>query len=478
MARLVLGGRSAMKLSIARTFGCGLACALVAIAAAPDARADETSEARPPRTMTLDQALEHARANHGRVRAARLRLTAARKDADVPGSQWLPRVGGFAQVVGATSNNSTATQIGVATVDIPRVGGTPIDDTPRFQPYPTTMVALGARQQLYDFGRIAAETTAASLAAEVERARATGIAVDVDFHVEQSYFAVLAAEAVEAASRGAFERALAHRDLARANVGSGLRPPIELTRAEADVARYEAALVRARGSVHVARAVFAAAAAVDEPELGAAGSPPEPSTLPALGEVLRRAESTPAVREARARASAHKGETHRLETQSRPTLYATGTINGRAGGSPPNAGPLPPGEGWLPVVPNYSAGVVLAWPLFEPTWDRRADASREREHAADQETQLVVREQRTAITAAWHEAMVADAALAAVERGAEAAQANYEQAERRFKVGLGTSTELADAQALRTDADIQLAIGRFQKARARVVLARATAEVR
>ncbi|MDF2695240.1 MAG: outer rane efflux protein, partial [Labilithrix sp.] len=108
------------------------------------------AEAPPLRTMTLAQAIEHARANHGRVLAARLRLAAARREAQVPDAQWLPRVGGFAEVVGGTSNNSTATQIGVATVDIPRIGGTPIDDNPSFRPYPTTMVALGARQQLYD----------------------------------------------------------------------------------------------------------------------------------------------------------------------------------------------------------------------------------------------------------------------------------------------------------------------------------------
>jgi len=478
MARTVL---VAWQKMMARRIGYGMACAVVTLAtvahAAPPREAIP-SEAFALRSMTLEQALEHARANHARVHSARLRVTAARREAEVPGAQWLPRVGGFAEVVGATTNNSSATQIAVGTVDIPRVGGTTIDDTPRFRPYPTTMVALGARQQLYDFGRVAAETAAASLAAEVERTRAAGAALDVAFFVEQAYYAVLAAMAVEEASRGAFERSLAHRDLAHANVKAGLRPPIDATRAEADVARYEAGLVRARGAVHVARAVFAAAAAVDEPELGAAGVPPESSTLPALGELLRRAESSPFVREARARAHAQRGETRRLEAQTRPTLYATGSINGRAGGAPPNAGPLPPGEGWLPIVPNYNAGVVLAWPIFEPTWDRRADASREREHAAHSDAALLLRDQQAAITSAWHEADVATAALASLERGAEAARANYEHAERRFKVGVGTNIEVADAQALRTEADIQLAIGRFQKARARVLLARAAAEVR
>ncbi|MBX3197766.1 MAG: TolC family protein [Labilithrix sp.] len=463
-------------LLIARLAG-PLALVSFVTSARAESFAPETPEAA-PRAMTLEQASDHARANHARLAAARLRLAGARRDADVPGAQWLPYVSGFGQMVGATTNNSTATQLANPNVDIPRVGATEIASTPRFQPYPSTMIALGARQQLYDFGRVAAETAAASLAIAVETSRVAGVELDVGLFVEQAFYAVLAAEAVERAARGAYERAVAHHDLARANERAGLRPPIESTRAEADVARYEAGAMRARGAVHVARAVFAAAAAVDDLELGAAGDPPETSTLPSLVELLRRAEISPLVREARARVLAQQGETRRIEAQTRPRLYATGSINGRAGGSPPNVGPLPPGDGWVPIVPNYDLGVVLSWPIVDPSWSRRADASREREHAAQADSALAMRDVRAAITVAWHEASITLLALPALERGAEAAAANYEHAEKRFRVGLGTSTEVADAQALRTEADIQLAIGRFQKARARATLARAAAEVR
>lgn len=452
---------------------------MILLTFAASARAEGVHEASgeaPPRTMTLAEARAHARAHHARVLAARHRLSAAQRDVDVPGAQWRPRVGGFAQLVGSTVNNSSTTQIGVPTVDIPRIGATPIDATPRFVPYPATMVALGVRQQLYDFGRIAAERTAVSYAVAIERARAAGAVLDTDFLVEEAFYSVLAASSIEEAARTAFERALAHRDLAKANVATGLRPPIELTRAEADVARYEAGMTRARGALHVARSVFAAAAAVDETELGASGDVPEQREMQPLAELLRHAEASPSVREARARVQAQRAETHRLEVQNRPSLYATGSINGRAGGATPSVGAVPPGGGWVPLVPNYDVGVILSWPLVEATWDKQADASRQRERVADADASLALRDRRTAITTAWHDAEVAASALSALERGAEAAIANYRQAEERFRVGLGTSTELADAQALRTEADIQLAIGRFQKARTRVVLARAVAE--
>jgi outer membrane protein TolC len=74
------------------------------------------------------------------------------------------------------------------------------------------------------------------------------------------------------------------------------------------------------------------------------------------------------------------------------------------------------------------------------------------------------------------EAEVARAALPALERSTTAAQANLDQANARFKAGLGTSVELADAEALLTEAQIQLALGRFDEARARARLARALSE--
>jgi outer membrane protein TolC len=237
-------------------------------------------------------------------------------------------------------------------------------------------------------------------------------------------------------------------------------------------------MMRARGSLHVARAVFAAAVGVEDIELAAAGPARERGALRPLAELLRSGERSPVVVESRVRLEAQRAQTAALDVQTRPNLYLTTAFSARAGGATPTAGATPSGEGWLPVVPNYHLGVVLSWSFLEPTLSRRTEASRAREAALASEMELAVRTQRTAIAASWQEADVAERSLDALQRGAEAARANYDQAENRIKVGLGTATELADAQALRTDAEIQLAIGRFQMARTRAALERAIAEVR
>jgi outer membrane protein len=94
--------------------------------------------------------------------AARLGQAAAR----VPRAQWLPSVGGTAQIVGATVNNSTATVLSNPRVDLPRIGATRISPEPDLKPYASTLVAVGVRQELFDFGRIAAQTAALDAQAE------------------------------------------------------------------------------------------------------------------------------------------------------------------------------------------------------------------------------------------------------------------------------------------------------------------------
>ena len=61
-----------------------------------------------------------------------------------------------------------------------------------------------------------------------------------------------------------------------------------------------------------------------------------------------------------------------------PNLFLSATISSRAGGAPPSSGDVPFGQGWLPDVINWHAGIVLQWNLFDATVLARRDASRAR----------------------------------------------------------------------------------------------------
>ena len=362
-------------------------------------------------------------------------------------------------------------------VDIARIAGRSPVRSPDWTPYPSTFAGVGARQELFDFGRIAASTAARDAQVRVASERSREILLDVDFAVEEAYFAVLAAKNVARAARDARDRAKSDRDYAEAGVRSGLRPPVELSRAEAEVARFEAGVARADGGVQEARAVLAAAvgqpdANVDTDEANVPTA--EPGNL---GSSIEHAlAQSPRLQQLLAQVQARELETKAIAAESRPNITLDAVLYAWAGGVQPDGGPMAFGNGWAPTVPNYSAGITLNIPLWDAVTDARARASRAREDEERLRLEEVRQDVIAEVRAAYTALTVAKAVLPSLDKAVDAARANQEQAAARFKAGLGTSVELAEAEALRAEAEIRKALGEFDVARARAELGRALAE--
>ncbi len=424
--------------------------------------------------MTLADALAFARQHQPTLQAAQARVEVAKRAAGVVRAEWLPQVGATAQLFYGTMNNSTSMFLGVRTTDLPRIGGSRSDGG-WGDASPSSLVALGLRQNVYDFGRLAALAMAADAEAAAMRHRAVQEELDVAVQVESMFYAVLAAKAVERAAEDAYRRAGLRRDLAKVSVERGLRPPIDLTRAEADLTRFDVGRTRARGSIEAAQAFFAAAVGVPEPLLDAAGVVQEAGPLPPIGEALEQAFGRdPGLRAALARLASQQAFTRATTRQWAPNVSLTAGVSGRAGGAPLNSGPSGQ-SGWLPIVPNWDVGVVLQAPLFDGVLLARRSQSQAMEQVLSQEIDVVRRRLLAEIQRAYTSFRIASSSLPALQAAALAAQKNYEQANARIRAGLSTSIELADAEALRTDSEIQLAVGRFEIARARAAFNRSIA---
>lgn len=449
-----------------------------ALAVATNARAQD---ALAPRAVTLQEARSYAHEHQPSLRAAIARIAAAKADAEVPRAQWYPQLGATAQVFLGSANNTTAQYIGSPDVDIPRIGGSKGVNAASMSmtPYGSTLGAIGLGQEVFDFGRIAAQSAAADALVEVARHASDTTNLDVDFAVEESFYAVLAAKNVLEASQQAYDRTKAHRDFAQAGVASGMYPPIELTRAEADLARFDIGRIRARGGVTTARALLAATVGAPDLMLDANGTLPAFRDVPTLRDAISQAAARdPRVAEALAKVRAQQARTKAIFAELRPDLSATATFSGRAGGQEPSNGPTADADfaGWLPTVPNWDVGLVFTWPIYDATIVARGHASEMREAALRDDVDSLKQALSANVQRAFVSVEVARDALPALERAATAAIANYDQADARFKAGLGTSVELADAEALRADSEIQLAVGKFELARARSALDRAIAE--
>jgi outer membrane protein TolC len=130
----------------------------------------------------------------------------------------------------------------------------------------------------------------------------------------------------------------------------------------------------------------------------------------------------------------------------------------------------------LPYVPNWDAALVLTWPLFDGTVNARERAARAEEHVRREELDLARQQEVALIERTFIQFDVARTALPGLQQAVTAARANYDQADARFRAGLGTAVELADAEDLRASAEIDLALGQFDVARARAAFGRAIAE--
>jgi outer membrane protein TolC len=459
-------------MSLSRCVSASLA--LVVLALASRARAE--SPTLP--TMTLDEALAYAKAHQPALSAARARLEAAEHDLVANDREWYPKVTVGAQVVAGTVNPSSATALPFPGLNVARVGGTQMADPPTLRPYASTMVALGVRQEVFDFGRLAARERLLGGLERLERARASSAELDVAYLTASSYYAVLAAKQVLAAAESARSRSRAHRDLAEASTRAGLRPPIDLTRADADLARFEVASARAEGGVRAARSVLAAIVGAPETEIDAREEPRAVRTLPTVEQASQRAaEASPNVRRAEAVLRVQEAQVEDVESRTRPRVYLDGAIDGRGGGFTAPDRPAAVGAGFVPQVPNYDLGLVFVWPIWEPTASEAERAARARKRAAEEDLRGVraaasqdARKERIRVE-------IAERTMTAIERSVAAATANAEQADVRFRSGLGTSLELSDAEGLRVEAEVQLAAARLEWMTARASLARLLSEI-
>ncbi len=93
--------------------------------------------------------------------------------------------------------------------------------------------------------------------------------------------------------------------------------------------------------------------------------------------------------------------------------------------------------------------------------------SRARQQARGEDISFVRERDRALIREAYAAVDVAAAWCPGLRRAVDAARANYDQADARFRAGLGTSVELADAENSAHTGRNSTVLGEFELARAR-----------
>jgi len=315
--------------------------------------------------------------------------------------------------------------------------------------------------------------------AERDRAHAGADArkLAIAFAAADSFLSALArAETVKAAG-ASVDRARIFATQVKALVDQSLRPGADLSRAQAELALASTQLIRAQQAAALGRIDLAQnlgiAGALIEPQPGRLlALPPNPAAPPP-------AAKNPLITEAEAATKAAQERKRAVDLQYLPRLDLAAALWARGSGLNSGNGVGPSGaDGLDPDTPNWAGGAILTWPALETV------AIRARARAASADVKARVARRDVVVQAVQSQIDSARAILEGAVRVAqntpvalESARTAEKQATARYRAGLATVLEVAEAQRLLAQAEIDDAEARLAIWSAKLLLARSIGDL-
>lgn len=406
--------------------------------------------------LTLEEAVKQAVERYPSVKVAREQASAAAAGIALARTSYLPKVDFLAAVNRATRNNIYGMLMPQSV--IAPISGPPVREASGSSVFGSA-IGLHVAWEPFDFGLRKSGVDAA----ETERRRAELTAERTRFDVSTSaaaaFLTILAAEETVKAATAGVERAKAVEGIVGALVKAELRPGADAARARAEVAAAETQLIQARQSVALAKASLAQlvggeVAAVEAGKL--LGESP-------AGVVAEAAPAAhPALREQSAAIEAVRARQKILDKSVFPRFQVESSTYARGTGARPDFTTLGGANGLAPNFYNWGLGFTMNFGLTElMTIKQRRDV----ESAHERTEQAKLEQMQTDLTGQLKRAQaLMDGArqVAAVAPVAlEASRVSEEQATARYRAGLGTMIEVAEAQRIRTQAEIDARLARL-----------------
>lgn len=415
----------------------------------------------------LADAVATAMARYPSVQVSKEQLAAAAAGIQLARTSYLPRLDALAQVNRATRNNVFGLLLPQSV--IPSISG-PVLNTNNLTNVWGSAVGVLASWEPFDFGLRQANV---SVSEAGERRAAAGVRrtqFDVGSLAADAYLTLLAAQETVKAAQAGVDRAKTIEEAVGAVVRAELRPGADLSRTEAERAFAETQLIQAKQAVEIAQATLTQFT----------GSAYTTSALPASPTAMDEvtAANHPRVLEQSAAIDEVKAREHALDRTYYPrfalqgSAYARGTganIDGTTGG---------PFSGFGPNIQNWAIGFTATFPVFDlPSIRARKQIEIHNERTEVARKDLLVQELNGQLARA--RAALNGARLIARNTPVQlrAARAAEQQATARYKAGLSSVLEVAEAQRLLTQAEIDDALARLNIWRAELAVAAAAGDL-
>ena len=411
---------------------------------------------QPPLTITA--AVENALRNYPSIRVSQEQINAAAAGIQLARTAYLPRVDALAQVNRATRNNVFGLLLPQSV--IPSMSG-PVIGTNNFGTAWGSAVGGLVTWEPFDFGLREANVAIASAAKNQSEAVLRRNQFEVAVSAVNAYLTLAAAlETVRAAQAGVDRAEVILRTIT-ALVNSELRPGADASRAEAERAAARTQLIRAQQAADISRATLAQFVGGEPNRIDIAA--PGLMQLPPEHPVAAvDTASNPVSVEQNAVVEQEQARLRALERTYFPRFYLLGTAYARGTGAELDGRILDGLNGLAPNVQNYAVGFSVNFPIMDlPAIRARQTAQSATLRAETARYQQIA----TDLRAQWNRAV---ASLEGARKIAgntpvqiSAARAATQQATARYQSGLGNIDEVAEAQRLLTQAEIDDALARL-----------------
>ena len=437
----------------------------------------EAQQAAAPavKEFTVQEAVDYALANYPAVRAALEQYNAAKAGVGVVKTNYLPRLDGVWQ----GDRGSRESVLGVLLPQSPNIlTGTQGSVTPHsYRPFWTGGAGILLSWEPFDFGYRGAEVRSARASESVTQAQVELTRLGVATAVAEASLAVLANEQRVSASLADVNRRQVFAKSVHALVDAHIRPGADASRADAELAAARTRLIQAQENSDVAGITLAQV-------LGLAGASVQIKPGPFLELPPEQAPPQtsladhPAALAQQRRVDEEKARISVLNHAYAPRFITEGLVSARGSGqtSTGETEPFPNGLGF--DVYNWEAGLTAQMDLtsiFAIRERKKVEvANRRREEAVYAQTmQMLTSQQQTALAELDGARRVAQNTPTELA----ASRQSETQALARFHAGLGTIVDVAEAQGLLAQAEMDDSLARLSIWRALAGLASANGDL-
>jgi len=415
-------------------------------------------ETPPPASLTLPQAVENSLRNYPSIRVSQQQVSASAAAIRLARTAYLPRIEALAQINRATRNNVFGLLLPQSV--IPSMSGPVIGSNNLGSVWGSAIGGL-VTWEPFDFGLRGANVEVSNAARVQSEAAVRRTQFEVAVAAADAYLTLVAAKETVRAAQAGVDRAEVVVKTIAAQVNAQLRPGADQSRVEAELAAARTQLIQAEQAIDVSAATLSQFVGTEPSSIAVVSGnlvtlPPE-QALGALNMTVNPVmiEQNAAVEEARAQLRV-------LERSYFPRFYLQGAAYARGTGAEINGQRLGGLNGIAPNFQNYALGFSVTFPIS----DLPSLRAREAEQGAAIRSQTARSEQIAVdLRAQWNRAV---ASLNGARRIAlntpvqvSAARTAVQQAIARYQSGLGVVDEVAEAQRLLTQAEIDDVLARL-----------------